>query len=335
MSPSEPAVHPVYAVFGHEQFLKRQAVERIVARALRDEPEAMGPTRIDGETAELADALDELQTLSLLGGLRVVIVDQADGFITRYRKQLEAYCAAPTDSGCLILVCRSLPRNTRLHKAIAASGEVIECTALRGPAVAAWIVRRGREAYDKTLDRTATAQLRELVGDDLEALDNELGKLAIYVGARDQITAADVEALTGHHREEAVFRVTDAMSAGDVPGALRAWEQVLATDQAAPMRAIGGLAFGIRRLLEAKQAIATGGSVASVASRSGINPAMLTRRLEGVTVERLQQQLTDLYDADLATKTGLGDVGSAVESFIIKHTVPQSRATGAPAGGRR
>jgi DNA polymerase-3 subunit delta len=335
MSPAKTAVHPVYAVFGNEAFLKRQAVERIVTLALRGEPEAMGPTRVDGETAELADALDELATLSLLGGLRVVIVDEADAFITRYRKQLESYCTAPTDSGCLILVCRSLPRNTRLHKIIATSGEVIECAAPRGQAVAAWILQRCRQAHGKTLDRTAAAQLRELVGNDLEALDNELGKLAAYVGVRDQITTADVEALTGHHREEAVFRVTDAMSAGDVAGALRAWEHVLATDQAAPMRAIGGLAFGIRRLLEAKQAVAAGEPVGNIARRTGINPAILSRRLEGVTVERLQQQLTDLYDADLATKTGLGDVASAVESFIVKHTIPHNRPAGAPAGGTR
>ncbi|HUU82891.1 MAG TPA: DNA polymerase III subunit delta [Phycisphaerae bacterium] len=335
MTSTEPTLHSVYAVFGNDSFLQRQAVERIVALALRDEPEALGPTRIDGDSAELADALDELQTLSLLGGRRVVIVDQADAFITRYRKQLEAYCGAPADSGCLILICRSLPRNTRLHKIIADSGEVIECTAPRGQAVTGWITHRSRETHGKSIDGMTAVQLRELIGSDLETLDNELGKLAIYVGARDRITAADVEALTGQHREEAVFRVTDAMSAGDAAGALRAWEHVWTTDQAAPMRAIGGLAFGIRRLLEAKEAVGAGQSVAAVARRSGINPAVLERRIGGVSVEQLQQQLIDLYDADLATKTGLGDVASAVESFIIKHTVPHGRPAGAPAGGRR
>jgi DNA polymerase-3 subunit delta len=334
MTSQQPALHQVYAVFGDEAFLKRQAVGHVVARALGDDPESMGPTRLNGDSAELADALDELGTLSLLGGRRVVIVDPADQFITTYRKQLERYCGSPSDSGCLILVCRSLPRNTRLYKIISESGQVIECSGPKGQAVVAWIVQRSREAHGKTVDRTAAARLCDLVGNGLEGLDNELGKLAVYVGARNQIDVADVETLTGQHREEAVFRVTDAMSSGDAAAALRAWEQVLLTDQAAPMRAIGGLAFGVRRLLEAKQAVAAGESVAVVARRSRINPELLGRRIEGVTVERLRQQLCDLYDADLATKSGLGDVGSAVETFIIKHTATQSRPAARSAGVR-
>ena len=82
--------------------------------------------------------------------------------------------------------------------------------------------------------------LREHVGDAPGLLDAELGKLAIYVGERVEITAADIAALTGRHREEKVFAVTDAMSSGDTQTALRQWEQVLATDRAAPARAIAG-----------------------------------------------------------------------------------------------
>ena len=327
MTSTEPSVQPVYAVFGDEPFLRRQAIRRIINLALGDDPGSMGPTRIDGETAELADALDELRTLGLLGEQRVVIVEPADPFITRYRKQLEAYCAAPTGGGCLILVCNSLPKSTRLYKAVATSGEVIECRAPRAQQIPAWIVPRGRDAYGKVIDRAAAARLRELVGNDLGMLDSELGKLAAYVGARNQISIADVEALVGLHREETVFRVTDAMAAGDVDGALRAWEQVLATDRAAPMRAIGGLASGIRRLLEAKQAVAAGTPVRSLVPRLGYDPAVLSRRLEGVTVEHLQEQLCDLYETDLATKTGLADVARAVETFIVKHSVsPRSTA---------
>ena len=335
MTATQPSLQPVYAVYGSEAFLKREAVRRIVNLVLAGEPASLGPTRIDGETAELADALDELRTLSLLGGRRLVIVEPADPFITRYRKQLEAYCAAPTTNGCLILVCNSLPKNTRLYKAVATSGEVIECRPLRTQQVVSWIIPRGRDAYGKLVDRASAARLRELAGNDLGMLDGELGKLAAFVGTRDQIGVADVEALVGLHREETVFRVTDAMAAGDVEGAFQAWEQVLATDRAAPMRAIGGLASGIRRLLEAKQAVAGGTPIRSLAPQFGGDPGALAQRLEAVTVERLQQQLCELYETDLATKTGLADVGRAVETFIVKHTLPRRSPGQAAAGGKR
>ena len=333
MTSDQPFVPPVNAVFGEEFFLKRQAVKGIVARALRDDPDSMGPTRVDGETAELADALDELQTPSLLGGCRVVIVEDADTFITRYRKQLEAYCSKPAQGACLVLVCRSLPRNTRLHKQIAARGEVFECAVPKGRQVSAWIVQRGRQTYSKAIDGDAVARLRDLVGGSLEALDNELAKLAVYVGGRPAITLEDVETLVGLRREEAVFRVTDAMSAGDTAGALKAWGHVLTTDRAAPMRAIGGLASAIRRLLEAKQAADAGRSPEALAPRFEPARSLFIRRLNSVTVGQLQQQLSDLHQADLATKTGLTDVAHAVETFIVKHAATARAPAGTPTGG--
>ena len=330
---AKPSIKPVYAVVGAEQFLQRQAIQRIAGLVLQDAPDSLGPTRIDGERAELADALDELQTLSLLGGQRLVIVESADAFITRYRKQLEAYCAAPSESGCLVLACKSMPRNTRLYKVIVGGGEVIQCDPVKPRQVGPWLVQRARDAYRKRVDGPAAARLGELVGTGLEALDNELNKLAVYVGQRDLIRVEDVDALVGQHREEAVFRVTDAMAAGDVPEALKAWEHVLATDRAAPMRAVGGLAAGVRRLLQAKQAVDAGEPIDSIARRLGPNPALLSRRLQGVTAAGLQEQLCDLCAADLATKTGLGDVASAIESFIVKHTQPRRGPSRVSAGG--
>ncbi|MCH7814346.1 MAG: DNA polymerase III subunit delta, partial [Planctomycetes bacterium] len=308
---------------------KQAALHRIVNATLESEPGSMGPTRIDGETAELADALDELRTLGLLGDRRLVIVDPADAFITKYRKQLEAYCAAPADGGTLVLVCRSLPRNTRLHKAIAAAGEVVECAALRPRDVGPWIVLRSREAYAKAVDAQAATRLRDLAGDDLGLLDNELAKLSIYVGGRDRIGLDDVEALVGQHREEKVFRVTDAMAAGDVRAAMTAWQKVLATDRAAPARAVGGLSYVIRQLLEAKQASQSG---RTVNARFGRDPASAAARLGQADVHQLQRQLCDLYELDLACKTGLAEVGPAIETFIVKHTLSRHGPAGTVAG---
>jgi len=320
MSSAPPGIHPVYAVYGDESFLKQQAVDGIVRAVVGAEPGSMGPSRFDGDEVKPADVLDELRTLGLLGDRRLVIVDPADGFITKHRKVLEDYCAAPSEHGCLVLVCRSLPKNTRLHKAIAAGGRVVECTAPRPYQVGAWIVQRARETYGKAVDRAAAEHLRDLIGTDLGMLNNELGKLSVYVRDRKQIVPADVEALVGRHREETIFRVTDAMAAGDASVALAAWEQVLATDREAPARAIGGLAWSIRELLKAKQSVAAGASVHSLIPRFGRDPGEVARRLDRADAGRLQEQLCDLYEVDLATKTGLADVAPAVEAFIVKHT---------------
>ena len=139
-----------------------------------------------------------------------------------------------------------------------------------------------------------------------------------------------VDTLIGNHREEKIFAVTDAISSQDAATALRCWEQVLATDRAAPGRAIAGLAWGVRRLLEARRDWEAGGNIRELARRMYTDPGVLRSRLERVTTEQLEAQQRDLLAADLAVKTGASTAASAVEKFIITHSrSPLARAESA------
>jgi len=311
-------IKPIYAIVGADRFLRQEALEKILSTVV-DEMESLGPARFDGAEAELAEVLDEVRTMSLLGGRRIVIVDDADPFITANREALERYARDPAVGGTLIFACQSFPKTTRLSKAIQKSGEVISCLAPKGRAVDDWITERARTNFKKRLTPGTTGSLREHVGDSLGALGAELGKLAAFVGDRPDITPADVDALTGNHREENVFAVIDAIASHDVVSAMRQWEQVLATDRAAPGRAIAGLAWGVRRLLEARRNWDNGVSVGALARSMFTDPHRLQERLTRVSVKQLEVQLRDLRDADLAVKTGGSTVGLAVEKFIVTH----------------
>ncbi len=309
---------PVYAVFGAERFLQMEAVDEIL-RALEAEMDEMGPARFDGTLATAADVFDEVRTLSLLGSRRVAIVEDASTFITENRDALERYCATPVAEASLILVCTSLPKNTRLYKAIAKCGTLIKCDPVKPFAIGAWLMNRASRRHGKRLAALASHRLYEHLGAPLGALDAELAKLATFVGDRDEITVQDIEALTGHHREEKVFGVIDAVSSKDCAGALRHWEQVMATDRAASGRAIAGLAYGMGKLIEAKRDWEAGVSVVTLANRMYTDADVLTRRLQGATLDQLERQRRDLLDADLAVKTGLAPMGKAVEKFIVTH----------------
>src|SRR3990172_3482557 len=183
-------VHPVYAIIGQDRFLRNEALEGIL-RTLAPQMDALGPSRMDGKSASLAELLDEVRTPSLLGGRRVVIVDDADDCITANREKLEKYCADPAIGGCLILLCDSMPKNTKIRKIISGGGEAIECEPLKGRAVANWIVRRAKEVHGKRVNDAAAQMLKEHVGDALGGIDVELAKLAAYVGDRPEITPKD------------------------------------------------------------------------------------------------------------------------------------------------
>ncbi len=319
MHAPEAIVRPVYAVIGQDRFLRNEALQRIL-KAVSPHMDALGPTCVDGENTSLADLLDEVRTPSLLGGRRIVIVDDADDCITANRAALERYCADPASGGCLIFLCDSMPKTTKLRRIISAGGEVIECESLKGRAVVSWVVRRAKDSHGKRMNDIAAEMLKEHLGDALGWLDVELAKLAAYVGDRPEITPKDIDAATGEHREEKVFAVLDAITTGDPTGALQAWEQVWATDRAAPGRAIAGLAWSVRRLLEFRREWERGADIGGLARRLFTDPVTLRRRLERCSVDQLREQQRDLLAADITSKTGLSTVEVAVERFIVKHS---------------
>lgn len=319
MPESTNATCDVYALIGADRFMRREALMPLL-KQLDDGAGLFDPVRFDGSDAVLADVLDEVRTATLLGGLRVVVVDNADSFISANRAAMERYCAEPSDTGCLILLCNTLPRNTRLFKIIQSSGRIVPCETPKPGAVAGWIVDRARATYDKRIGVSAARNLQEQLGDDPGILDTELAKLSAYADDRAEIRAEDIRALTGHHREEKVFAVMDALSEGDTRSALGYWQQVLDTDRAAPGRAIAGLAWGVRRLLQARYEWEQGANLGSLARSMYTNPDALRCRLEKASLDDLENRRRDLLEADLAVKTGASTVETAIERFIVKHS---------------
>lgn len=323
MGQTESTMHlaPIYAVVGGEEFLKRQAMEQITRSVLGDADPSLALSEYDcaGTVAELAGVLDDLRTLPFLADRRLVIVREADKFITMHRESLEDYAASPSSTGVLLLECKSLPGNTRLAKQIAKVGQVIKCEPLKQYEVPAWLSKHCKDAYGVQIEQRAAVKLVDLIGTELGLLDVELQKCLLYVSGRPQIQLADVEALVGQHREEQVWGLLSAIAAGDERKALQIWEEVCQTDRAAEARAIGGIVFTMRRLLKAKRAEEAGASAAELKRELWVrDDQQLRRELGAFTTAQVEEMFARLLEADVASKTGLASVQASIERFIIE-----------------
>src|SRR3954471_18824367 len=114
---------PAYALVGGDPFLQTQEL----ARLGKELPPDAAKLDVDGEKAGLADVLDELRSFAMFGSGKMVVVREADEFLSKFREQLEKYVASPSDSATLVLRLSSLPANQKIHKLIAKTGEVIKC----------------------------------------------------------------------------------------------------------------------------------------------------------------------------------------------------------------
>src|SRR5262249_7688090 len=150
-------------------------------------------------------------TISMWGDRRLVLVDDADEFVTKVRASLEKYVEKPAKKSVLVLSVKTWPKTTRLAKQVAATGLDVDCSELKGAPLLKWLQDTARDAYQQTLAREAAVLLVELVGEELGMLDQELSKLATYVGAGAKIGFDDVQKLVGGWRTETTWAMTDAV----------------------------------------------------------------------------------------------------------------------------
>ena len=145
----------------------------------------------DGQQATLADVFDELRSLSLLESYKLVIVDQADPFVTAHRQALERYAKAPVDQATLVLRCQRWNRGN-LDKLIEKVGCLIKCEPYRPAQAQKWVIERATRQYQRTLAPSAATTLVRRVGCDLMQLDSELAKLALAVNQDQSIQSSHV-----------------------------------------------------------------------------------------------------------------------------------------------
>jgi DNA polymerase-3 subunit delta len=306
---------PVYALVGADPFLQLQKLKEVLAALLVD----VQRIDLDGERAELADVLDELRSFAMFGSGKVVVLRNADAFLTRFREQLEDYVASPSDSGTLILRLESLPSNQRIYKAIAKVGQIEPCAPPKD--LARWVIAHAKAAHRATIAPDAAAMLVELVGDDLGRLDTEMAKLAL--GSSD--ARIDAEAVSGgvaFQRERQMWDMTNELACGRIAEALKKWRQLIQLDSSAEFRAVTWLGMWLENVRKAIAMKRKGMQPFAICQQLRIWP----REIQGPffqTAEALGEagaaRATDLLaDVDLRSKSGLGDAASNVERFILQ-----------------
>lgn len=245
---------PWIVLVGNEAFLVLEALRHIKA-LFYGEGEAT-ETRFD-DTAQWRDVRDELATRSLFGGgeARMVVVSDADKFVTRHRDALEADVASQRKSGLLVLAVQSWPGNTRLAKAIAEKGLVVEC---KPPSqgrntdtkrVQTWLRQRAKSHHHIQLDPEASRLLLELCGLEFGLLDQSLAKLAVWTTEKN-VDAELVKTAVGGWSTKTAWDMIDAALSGDTAAALGQWDHLLQAGEN-PIGVFAQISFTLRRLAAA------------------------------------------------------------------------------------
>jgi DNA polymerase III delta subunit len=304
---------PVYALVGADPFLQLQRLAQIQRELGTD----VQRSDFDGETAALADVLDDLRSFAMFASAKLVVVRNADEFISKYREQLEEFLQDRPLSGTLVLRVASLPGNQRIAKLIAKVGSCEKC---EPPAdLRRWIVDHARAAHKITVAPDAAAMLADHIGADLGKLDNDLAKLALQVDS-GKVSADDVHGVA-FQREQEMWDMTNELACGRPQEALRRWRRMCQLDSSAEFRAVVWLTMWLDDLR-----LALAGKQGKVAWKYRDRLPLLVRTAQQLGPAGVARAIDALADTDRRTKSGFGDASGNVERFILSFA-PASPAT--------
>lgn len=300
------------AVYGDDDYLRRESLLR-----LRGGQQAETFT---GKEAEWRDVHDALTMVSLFGDdADIVVVEEADSFVSEYRDKLEGWVAQPDARRTLVLEVRTWPKNTRLAKAVDKAGLAIDCgipSDNKGgglskftKAAKAWLTQRAKSMHQCTLEASACDRLFDLLPLSLGLMDQEVAKLSLL--ADDARVDADlVDAHVGDWRTRQTWDMIDAMVEGRAADALYQLDKLIAAGEA-PIAILAQVAYTLRKFATASRLIEQTGAAGKriyfpqIMQQAGFWKNKIddaTRQLKAIGRARAVMLATWLLEMDLAMK---------------------------------
>ena len=303
----------VVIIKGPDAFLRQHYLERLKAALAEATGLDLDVIRFDGDSAELADVLDECKSPGLLPVHKLVVVDNAGKFVREAtRPGLEKYAQAPDDRATLVLRAESW-RPGRLDKAVEQVGKVMSCEAVGPQQAAQWATGRAKGFHRVLLKADAAQLLVDSVGVDLARLDAELGKLATDAEGGGELPEITLDLVRTHVRAtreaETPWPLQDEILSGDparVLAYIELWMGNAPRDQAVPAM---WACVDLTRVLATAARMAGGGAAeGAIAKRLKLWPAhrggaivRAARTLGANRAARLHQRACE---ADAAIKRG-------------------------------
>ncbi|MCL2881686.1 MAG: DNA polymerase III subunit delta [Coriobacteriia bacterium] len=325
MAPTE--LKPLYLITSEQAFLRDQALDRLRTRVADMGVDLdFNHEQFDAETADPTEIVAAASTLPFLSDLRLVIVTRVEKLDKESLDMLATYAQAPSPTTILCLVGEKLNRTTKLYKAIAAQGTVLDRKAPKRRELPG-VVRGLFTERGLATDTAAPEALVNLVGEDLGALSTAIATIAAYLDAapNKKVTRKVIAEVIGVSAEVKGWELTDALAERRCGEALQMVARAL--DQGSSLPSLGALVLRtLRQLIVARSLLDEGAldPAGQLAEELKLPPNLRWRTKSILTASRafsakkLREALCAYSEVEFAMKSSPEDVKRlAFERWII------------------
>lgn len=327
----------IYLLSGKEIYLLVKRRKEVIEKSGAS-PENVTVFDASSPKFNLENAITACSTFSLFSDRRVVVLDDP-WFLNPGRKTsdkpakgkkstsdnsaiLAAYLTSPNPDCDLIFYCDGFAADQRtkeykLMKPMIDKGLIVEYTV---KTYKSWEMPKVLEERLKSrklrLDEAAKQELLLRIDGSLSDLEQTLDKLQLY--GKSTYSLEDIEHLTAINTEQLIWKLCNAMSAGNSRDTVRYYQQLTSLTETSLQQLIASLAMVFRRMYISLRCYEKGMPDEMIRTRYGIRYPDLDRRSAGGKRSGYYLKLlNDLAGVDQGIKNGsIADGNLALEQIL-------------------
>ena len=219
---SHGQVSSVFAVTGEEDLLRELAINRIVDHILAGGLTPFNYEKFDGEECDHEAIINSANTLSMIGGRRVIVVKRAEQLLAKFPEVLGYVVDPSPDTVLLLEFSKSPDKRRKSWKELERKVTVVACETLDVAGVEKWVAEQAK-GLDIQLGTNEVRYLISEFGTELRRLSKELEKMSLYAtdATGERLDVDTISSVLGRSKAQSVFKFIDALAVGDSTKALR------------------------------------------------------------------------------------------------------------------
>ncbi|MCK4272288.1 DNA polymerase III subunit delta [bacterium] len=324
---------PVNFFYGPEELLKEEAVQSIIQQLDESGLRDFNLDILYGDETDAAQIIDRVSSLPMMGEKRVVVVRNINELALQDRRSLLEYLQAPSakkklsehlqerfEHVCLIMTAHDVDTRKGFYRDLKKVVNCVNFILLKEKEILEWVQQRAKK-YGKSIDTKTSQLLCDSVGNNTIALDNELQKLAIYIGERTTIDAQAVTAVVGELRVHTVFEFCDTIASGSLGKAMALLTRLLEAG-ITPFHLMGTLRWRLSCMARERGGRRRGswsGRVVPGTAGSGKG----SQQSADLSERDLERMFAQLYETELNLKSGRQKPKTAMTLLVYKLCRPR------------
>ena len=316
----------IYLLYGNERTMILNRIKKIRKELFSSSEENI--VNFDLSSNKIFEVIDEIDQLFIYGDNKLIVVDNADFFLTESKSKKdndifnELYNSLDniSENISVIFIVRSSKVNQKnnIYKLILKKGKILEFKDIQKTD---WPIFANQffKKRNVSISVEAVEELIKRSNGDLSIFNNEANKLILY--KINDIELKDVQELVPQSLEDDVFKIMNALNAGDKDSALKVYRdlRVKNVEVITLINLISSSLFytlNVKNLLNQKFKT---DDIAKITGSSTGRVYVTAKNSKNMSINFIKDKLEELSELDKVIKHSKVDRFLSFEKFLLKY----------------